>query len=202
MTRLSILKGARPYVAPVQAVEGEVDPRYPRNNRNQPEFGSVLLTLDHMVDSDGFHVHQKCVYSTETPSEALMSLMHDYYPKHGGPALNLDKSTFEILKQMDASPEEAIALYFVPVVTDRTGGTIVQVILSLLALQRLVAHPAYGNGSSLMAMNNLVTAVMAIAARTAQQVGGLPPLLLMSLENKAADRQAEQRATVGEKAAE
>lgn len=194
--QLSILKAARPYVAPVQALEGEADPRYPRNNRNQPEFGSVILTLDHLLDNSSFHVHQKCVYSTETPAEALMSLMHDYYPNLGGPKLAMDAATFEILKQLDSNPSEAIALYFVPVVVDRMGGSIVQVILGLTALQRLVAHPAFGNGSSLLAMNSLVGAVASLAARTAQQVGGLPPLLLMSLEDKANDRAAEQRETI------
>lgn len=193
--QLNILKAAQPFVQPVQtATEGEVDPRYPRNNRDQPEFGSVLLTLDHLLDNASFHVHQKVVYSTETPAEALMSLMHDYYPSLGAPAMGFDPATFEILKQLDINPESNIALYFVPVVVDRKGGLIVQVVLSLVALQRLVAHPAFGNGSSLLAMNALVGAVASLVARSVQQKGTVPPLLLMELQDHATDRQEVQRA--------
>lgn len=196
--RLSILKAANPqqpqYVPPATN-EGEPDPRYPRNNRNQPEFASVLLTLDHLMDASTLHVHQKCVYSTETAAEALLSLMHDYYPSLGGPALSMDISTFEILKQLDEDPINSIALFFVPVVKDRKGGMIVQVILSVVALQNLVAHPAFGNGSSLLAMNALVDAVSNLALKTVQQTGQVPPLLLLQLQDQAADRVEPQRAT-------
>lgn len=197
--RLSILKAARPmqqaYVPPA-ALDGEPDPRYPRNNRNQPEFGSVLLTLDHLVAADDLHVHQKAVYSTQTAAEALMSLMNEYYPSLGAPKPNLDAATFEILKQLDEDPVNSIALWFVPVVVDRRGGMIVQVVLSNAALQRLVTHPAFGNGSALLAMNALVDAVSSLALKTAQQVGQLPPLLLMQLQDQASDRQEPQRAEV------
>lgn len=192
--RLSILKAASPN-RPMPIVEnGEPDARYPRNAKGQPEFGSVILTLDHLVESSDIHYHQKAVYSTETAAEALLSLMHDYYPKLGAPALSMDKATFEILKQLDDSPDDSIALFFVPVVRDRTGGLIVQVILSQIALQRLVTHPAYGNGSALLAMNELVNTVVTLADRTVQQVGKVPPLLLIQLQD-AADGRAEQRAS-------
>jgi hypothetical protein len=193
--RLNILSASRPYVAPVVAVEGEPDPRYPRNARNQPEFGSVLLTLDHLIGSSQDHnVHFKAVYSTQTPAEALLSLMHDYYPAHGAPGLAIkDMATFEILKQLDDKPESAIALYFVPVVVDRMGGNIVQVVLSMIALQRLIAHPAYGNGSALLGMDALVGAVGSIAKAATEQTGSLPPLLLLELQDRAADREADQR---------
>lgn len=192
---LSILKAAAPQAAFVPPIvnDGEPDPRYPRNNRNQPEFGSVLLTLDHLLDSSDFHVKQKAVYSTETAAESLMSLMNEYYPSLGAPLPNFDAATFEILKQLDESPLDSIALWFVPVVKDRMGGMIVQVVLSNAALQRLVTHPAFGNGSSLLAMNALVGAVASLAARTAKQHGGIPPLLLMQLQDHAADRQEDQR---------
>lgn len=194
--RLNVLHGSRPYVAPVAPASiGEPDPRYPRNNRNQPEFGSVILTLDHLISSSKDHnVHFKAVYSTQTAAEALLSLMHDYYPSLGAPSLAINNmATFEILKKLDENPSEAIALYFVPVVVDRFGGNIVQVVLSPVALQRLTTHPAFGNGSALLAMDALVGAVQTLAAAAVKQTGELPPLLLMSLEDKPADRGAAQR---------
>jgi hypothetical protein len=192
----NLIRGTRPYVAPAPALaEGEADPRYPRNNRNQPEFGSVILTFDHTSQRENsIHIIQKCVYGTETAAEALLSLMHDYYPSLGAPALAInDMATFEILKQLDSDPENMIALFFVPVVVDRMGGNFVQVILSMIALQRLIAHPAYGNGSALLGMDALAGAIQAIAQATVKQQGELPPLLLLELQDKAVDRAAEQR---------
>lgn len=194
----NLLRGTKKFVRPLPIVnDGEADPRYPRNNRNQPEFGSVLLTLDHLIANDrDHHVRVKAVYSTETAAESLLSLMHDYYPQHGAPALAIkDMATFEILKQLDDDPEHNIALYFVPVVVDRTGGCITQVVLSQIALQNLVVHPAYGNGSSLLAMDALVGSVTRIAQAAVEQVGQVPELLLLQLQDHATDRQEEQRAT-------
>jgi len=195
----NLLRGTKPYVAPQPIVsDGEADPRYVRNARNQPEFGSVLITLDHLIArGTDHHVRVKVVYSTETAAESLLSLMHDYYPQHGAPSLPIkDMSTFEILKQLDEDPANNIALYFVPVVVDRQGGNIVQVVLSNIALQNLVVHPAFGAGSSLLAMDALVGAVTRIAEAAIKQAGLLPELLLLQLQDKAVDRQAEQRETV------
>jgi len=189
----NLLRGTKPYVAPQPIVsDGEADPRYVRNARNQPEFGSVLITLDHLIArGTDHHVRVKVVYSTETAAESLLSL------KHGVPSLPIkDMSTFEILKQLDEDPANNIALYFVPVVVDRQGGNIVQVVLSNIALQNLVVHPAFGAGSSLLAMDALVGAVTRIAEAAIKQAGLLPELLLLQLQDKAVDRQAEQRETV------
>lgn len=195
--RLNVLHASRPYVAPVQPVEGEPDPRYPRNSRGQPEFGSALITLDHLIASPTDHnVHFKMVYSTQTAAEALLSLMHDYYPSLGAPGLAIkDMSTFEILKQLDEDPANSIALYFVPVVMDRRGGNIVQVVLSMPALQRLVTHPAFGNGSALLGLDSLVGSVAQYAEAAKAQHGGLPPLMLMQIQDQASDRAAPQRAS-------
>lgn len=193
----NLLRGTRPYVAPRPIVnDGEADPRYPRNNRNQPEFGSVLLTLDHLLTNyRDHHVKIKAIYSTETAAESLLSLMHEYYPKLGAPALAIkDMATFEILKQLDDDPINSIALYFVPIVVDRFGGSIAQVVLSQTALQRLVTHPAFGNGSSLVAMDALVGAVTSLAAATVKQTGVLPELLLLQLQDAPEGRE-EQRAS-------
>lgn len=194
----NLIRGTKPFVPPAPiASDGEADPRYIRNARNQPEFGSVLITLDHLIARDNdHHVRVKCVYSTETAAESLLSLMHDYYPQHGAPSLPIkDMSTFEILKQLDEDPANSIALYFVPVVVDRTGGMITQVILSNVALQNLVAHPAFGAGSALLAMDALVGSVLKLAEAAIKQMGHVPELLLMQLQDKAVDRADQQRAS-------
>lgn len=181
--RLSLLRAASA-AAPVMTQpvqEGEPDARYPRNNRGQPEFAAVLLTLDHLLDSDPFHVNQKSVYTTRNPAEELIHLMNNVYQDNRSNFIN-SPATFEILKQLETDPDHSIALYFVPSTTrDRTGGMIAQVILSLPALQKLVLHPKFGDGSSLLAMNALVDAVTLLAQRAIQQHGEIPPLLLMQL---------------------
>lgn len=195
--RLSILKPANPaaeqFIRPPVVEDAIPSSAYPHNNRNQPEFASVILTLDHLIDSSGFHVHQKAVYSTETARQALTSLMKNYYPSLGASAPVLDDATFEVMKSLDEDPMNAIALYFVPVpIRDRRGGVIAQVILSNVCLQNLVAAPAFGNGSALLAMNALVNSVTDLALKARQAIGTIPPLMLMKLEDDAPVLQEER----------
>lgn len=180
--RLSLLKAATAAPVLTQVIEeGEPDARYPRNNRGQPEFAAVLLTLDHLLDADNFHVNQKAVYTTRNPAEELIHLMNNVYNDQRASFIN-SPATFEILKQLETDPDHSIALYLVPSTTrDRTGGLIAQVILSMPALQKLVLHPKFGDGSSLLAMNALVDAVAMLAQRAIIQTGEIPPLLLMQL---------------------
>lgn len=156
------------------------DPRYVFNNKGQPIFASVLLTLDHLLDSDPLHVHQKCVYSTQMPDEALVALMKDYYQDSN---LLTEPGTLDAILKLRASPDNCFALYFVPVTTtDRRGGMIAQVVMSTIALHRLMTHPAFGDGSDLLAIDRLVHACSTLAAKASQMNNGkLPPLLVMEL---------------------
>lgn len=186
--RLSILKAASAAPIMPNVPEGEPDARYPRNNRGQVEFASVLLTLDHLLDSDPLHANQKAVYSTRTPAEMLIHLMNNVYHDTRDGFTN-SPATFEILKQLDTDPDSSIALYFVPATTrDRTGGLIAQVVLSMVCLQRLVTHPKFGDGSACLAMNALVDAVALMAQAHARQTAKAPVLLLMQLQEGPGDQ--------------
>lgn len=175
--RLSILRSAapsRPITPPILMEDNVVPhPDYPVNAMGQPEFASVILTMDHMLERDSFHCSQKAVYSTERPDEALVSLF-DYYREE---ELIRRSITREILLDLRNEPNATMAAYVVPawkvaalaaerldlnIVANNPGAVqkaennIVQVILSQQLLSRLTHHKDFGNGSSLMAMNNLV----------------------------------------------
>lgn len=149
---------------------------YSRNARGVPEFASVVITLDHLFNSDPLHVKQKMVYSTETAEEALASLF-DYY---GETSLLGLKSTRQILNELDSDPTHSIAIYLVPAnMRDRKGGMIVQTVCSTAALHRLTNHPAFGDGSSLVAID----ALTGFLARTFGRPG-MTRLALIKLEDE------------------
>lgn len=183
--RLAILKSTEAKPLHVAFPEGDPSDLYPKNIKGHPEFGSVLLTLDHLLTKNAsrFHVHQKCVYSTETAAEALVSLMSVYYPKAQGMAPQpLDKATLEAIAELKRDSDNTVAVYVVPrEVSDRFGGPIVQVVASLIALQNLVAAPAWGDGSALLGMNALVQNTSELAVQAANQLGLVPSLMVMKL---------------------
>lgn len=191
--RLSILKAAGTPIPlappPPPASVGEPHEAYPRNNRNQPEFGSVVITLDHLLDSDDFHVKQKVTYSTEQAHQALHSLFHYY--KDPRQDITNSEATFEVMLALRNNPDTSMALYFVPAETrDRKGGLIVQVVASMLALQRCVNAKSMGDGSALLGMNALVNAVQDLAGMAMKKMGAIPPLMLLDLSEEAPTKEA------------
>lgn len=183
--RLSILKSTAAKPLHIEFPDEQPSDLYPKNIKAQPEFGSVLLTLDHLLTQNAsrFHVHQKCVYSTETAAEALVSLIGTYYPKAQGLGPQMvDPSTMEAVNELKKDPDNTVALYMVPrEVSDRFGGPIVQVVASLIALQNLVAAPAWGDGSALLGMNALVVNVTEMALQASNRLGFVPSLMVMKL---------------------
>lgn len=141
-------------VADTEAASERPNKEYVTNAAGQPEFASVILTMDHMTDSDPFHVHQKVLYGTETADAALASIVQNYYKD-----ANLSGSGLlvDAMIRLRDNPVGVVVAYVVPArFTDRFGGSIVQAVMSTRTLNALTASPEIGRGSSLVAMDRLV----------------------------------------------
>lgn len=165
-------------------------PDYPRNGNGDPEFGSVVLTLDHMLYRHPFHVVQKMVFSTQDSEEALLGLMEYYHEDH----VKLMPSTLDLLVRGRGNQEGSIYIYTVPVTNlpphpghvpsgSVSGAVIVQAVLSTPAFYDLINHPDVGKGSSLLAVNWLVEAIVSFLEAQKVAQGAWPPLSLFQLEH-------------------
>lgn len=160
-------------VAPQAAME------YPKNADGKPEFASITVTLDHLMNRQDAHVTQKMVFSTQSVEESLAGLM-DYYGD-GRSAMAMG-SNLDLLVKGRQDPEHTAYIYAVPVQTrDRAGGIIVQVVMSTAAMGHLVNHREGGQGSSLIAIDLLVKLVGHALNQARQQLGAFPALSLVEL---------------------
>lgn len=164
---------------------------YPKNSKGDPEFASVVLTLDHLLFADAHDVVQKFVYSTKDAEGTLLALI-DYYKES---QIKLLPSTLDLLVQGRMNPEGSIYLYSVPLTNlpatpgripsgqPNTGGVIVQVVMSTPAFYDLINHPDVGRGSALLAVNWLVETVTGFLEGLKKAKGAYPPLSLFQLEH-------------------
>lgn len=174
---------------------------YPRNARGKPEFGSVTLTLGHLFKADPFHVKQPMVYSTETAEDALDSLIHYYgdtslmglkstrevlnalstdplhyiavytVPLHLSMAASIRSNLGGPLTDYGVAVTEGAIKAITSTVPG--DGLIMQVVCSTAALHRLTNHPAFGDGSSLVAIDALTGMLSETCSK------GVPARLLM-----------------------
>lgn len=164
---------------------------YALNSNGDPEFSSVLLTLDHLLYAHPIHVVQKMVYSTMDVEGTLLALL-DYYKE---PQVKLLPTTLDLLVQGRSNPEGTIYVYTVPVTNlpatpgripsgqPNTGAVKVEVVMSTPAFYDLINSPDIGKGSSLLAVNWIVEAVTGFLEGIKKAKGAFPPLSLFQLEH-------------------
>lgn len=183
----------QPQVPPAQPHEETPIPPpaapYSLNANGDPEFASVLLTLDHLLYAHPIHVVQKMVYSTMDVEGTLLALL-DYYQE---PQVKLLPSTLDLLVQGRSNPEGTIYIYTVPVTNlpatpgrvpsgQPNGAVKVEVVMSTPAFYDLINSQDVGKGSSLMAVNWIVEAVSGFLEGIKKTKGAFPPLSLFQLE--------------------
>jgi len=151
---------------------------YPQNEDGSPEYGSVIITLDHLsAGREGDpNVRNKMVFSTEDEIQTVISLFAYYQNisatsnaavvKLLGSAANAD---FPVIVYSPAAIEG----------TDFQGNT--QIVLPMPSFSRLLSHPDFGNGSMLMMVDGLAKYVSAMAMEMAPE-GQAVPLFFFELE--------------------
>lgn len=142
---------------------------YPTNINGDPEFASILITIDHAFNAKkegliGHHVIQKAVYSTQLATETLWSLF-DYY---GDEKVQRASSTVEIIGR--AYNRDAVFIYTTP-------NGLTQILMGTNTLDYLREHDKFGGGSFLMTVNRLVEGVRQLYEDVMNQgAKGIPPL--------------------------
>lgn len=142
---------------------------YPTNLDGTPEFGSILLTLDHLTNRADHHVVQKFVLSTELQDETLLALFRYYKEEH----LLTRASTIKLLQEA-AKTDYPIYVYTTP--------QNIQILASTAAWDTLVQSPDGGQGSALLAVDFITSHIARIHGELAERNGGeFVPLILLSL---------------------
>jgi len=154
----------------------------PRNRDGIPEFATVTLTLDHLFDKGDRFLRNKMLYSTESMPEAIANLMTYYGFVLGTPGVAA--RVLEIVGE--AAKEEyngGILVLWAPRnphdAEDR--GPVIEILMSTPSYYDLIEHPDFGKGSSLMASNELVSAVWAALDKRKAEDGAYPALSYLKM---------------------
>lgn len=139
----------------------------PKNAQGDPEYASIVLTLDGSPPHDGEHIIQKSVKSTQTPEESVVALFH-YYNEG---ALSLRGDHLDMLHK--GAQTDTVYMYTPP-----TKRGIVQIVIGSGAYRTLIDHKDFGRGSNFVADQKLIE-VLARAAQAAEKQRGATPALLM-----------------------
>lgn len=160
-------------------------PVFRKNAKGQPEYDSIIITMDHLMENDTGHVNTKMVLSTEDAEAALFSLF-DYYGERA--RISALTSTLDLLVQNRMSLEKGIFLYVVPSETrDRFGNLILQVVMSTNLFAALTRHPDFGDGSEFILIQKLTEHFAKILAAINKSNGGnFPPLSYIGFEEQVA----------------
>jgi hypothetical protein len=153
----------------------------PQNAAGEPEFASLILTIDHLTLRPGRHIHQKLVLSTQTAIAALSALA-DYYGQH-----DQVKHSEDFLEIVAASgrASDPVFVYTTP--------ENVQIITSTPTWDGLVQSPAFGRTSSLVASQKLLELVAKVSAEAAERNrGGIPRLFMFELSPTDPDAGSEE----------
>lgn len=155
----------------------------PMNMNGTPEFASVLITLDHLRARDPDEgIHQKMVYSTQYPEDAVFSLF-DYYKE---PQVKTMPSTSEIISR--GFGQRSVYVY-----VNRHG--VVQLAMSTATLRDLIDYAGFGGDSMFMTVNALIAAAeQVLEAGYAAHGGVYPPLSLMQFDFEAVSGGGEAQA--------
>lgn len=149
-------------------------PGYARTPNGQPEYDSVLITIDSVVaNAPGTDVIQKFVMSSQSAVAALMGNI-SYFNEHE--LLAHSPKTIELLQ---AAGREANPIY---VYTPGARGVpvCVQVIMSAETFMGLVEHPDFGAGSMMMTAEKIEETVARLTDGIVSERGGYPPLFFFS----------------------
>lgn len=156
----------------------------PLNADGRPEFSNVIITLDHLQDNanDG-HIRNKMVFSTESAVEVIAKLMAYY---RFDPDVAMSARVLEIVGEAARTEYNGgILILYVEAGNPNESpyrGPVIEVILSTVAYDELVQHPDFGKGSSLLASNEIVSAVgNVLAARREEGTGAYPVLTYLSI---------------------
>lgn len=147
---------------------------YPRNEADQPEFASIVITVDSVGNNPelGDDVVQKIVLSTQD----LISAISANAAYFGEPALLANPSNARMLVEAGRR-ENPVFVYTTP-----REGTI-QIITSTATWDMLVQHPLFGRSSNLLACDKLQGLVATVQSDMQQFAGGFAPLLLLDLSD-------------------
>lgn len=166
----------------MRVVEEPAKPVFKTNAKGQPEYATIQIVMDHLMENDTGHVNTKLTLSTEEPEQALRSLW-DYY----GETSNLlsMKSTLDLLVEHRMDPN-GVFLYVVPAEAgDRFGGLRLEVVMSTDLFSKLTAHPNFGDGSEFLCIQNLTKQFAQVMADVRRNRDGFPPLTYIGLEGAA-----------------
>lgn len=161
---------------------------YPQNEMGQPEFASVIITVDSIsLQAEGDDVTQKLVLSTQDTLTAL-SKNTAYF---GEPNLLSQPANLQTVAGASKNPNPVFVY-----VTPREG--VIQIILGTPTWDMIVQHPAFGNSSCLLASERLQQVIANQLGLLAEMTGGFPKLLALNLspekfeedEDKVAEEQA------------
>lgn len=159
-------------------------PSFRKNAKGQPEYASIILTLDHLMENTSGHVNTKMVLSTEDVETALHSLW-EYYGETSS-ILSM-KSTLDQMVEYRMAPDRGIFLYVTKDVTDRFGGLRLEVVMSTDLFSALSMHPNFGDGSEFVLIQKLTEQFAQVLAVVNKSRGGeFPPLTFLGLEGQLA----------------
>lgn len=157
---------------------------YPRNAADEPEFASIILTLDAVSNNPqlGDHVVQKFVLSTQDSVEALSNVA-GYF---GEPDLLSRPANARLLMEAGRRTNP-VFVYLTP----RAGTT--QIITSTPTWDMLVQHPSFGRTSALVTSEKMQQVIAQHISNVASYAGGFPELHLLDFSNIDEDAEAQQR---------
>lgn len=170
-------------------------PVFRKNANGQPEYATIQIVMDHLMENDTGHVNTKLTLSTEEPEAALRSLW-DYY----GETANLIslESTLDLLVQHRMAPQ-GVFLYVVPAdMGDRFGNLRLEVVMSTDLFAALSKHPNFGNGSEFVLVETLKEQFAKIMSDIRKAKGGFPPLSYIGLDGQLAFAPAAKEAVTEE----
>lgn len=137
----------------------------------QPEFNSLVATIDHLSQINDGETRQKFVASTQSVTASLLALFAYY----GESAMMANERTIDLFTQA-AQDENVVFVY-------RTPANI-QIVTDMETWNFACTDPALGNGSMLVATDALMQMTANAEGQIVQQFGGVVPLFYFSLSRE------------------
>lgn len=154
---------------------------YPKNEDGNPDFASILLTIDASLIRPGTpEVVQKMVLSTESSLAAVSSLLI-YYGQHS------ISHTTTFMEMIQASGREKN-----PVFVYLPENGITQIVLDLDLWDALVASPAFGKGSLLLASEAIQEQVARMCQAQLESSGVVSRLFFFDVSPKEPEVQSQE----------
>jgi hypothetical protein len=153
-------------------------------NQPQPEFNSLVATIDHLSQINDGETRQKFVASTQSVTASLLALFAYY----GESKFAVNERTIDLFTKA-AQAENVVWVYRTP--------ENIQIVTDMDTWNFACTDENVGNGSMLVATDALMQLTANAEAQVVEQCGGVVPLFFFSLTREAIEEPARPDVTAG-----